>query len=210
MYEQFLYLDFSVIRSVLNSIFDGTITSTVESLMRTLRDKDARLTVDKSTTSYGSAPPDLYGRTERPHPSNPAGQMRYPLSMLNTYLVKYLSRLESTYPGIIYSLMHVFHLLYRISFCRYAPAKSYLLVWAKTFAMYHNMPNDEAKEVVSKYMLKMHNLPESKTTNAVYGMPLVPWDDNNIPNIYHMIENSPKGMKIDSPSKHVMEVREAC
>lgn len=94
----------------------------------------------------------------------------------------------------------------RIPFCRYAPAKSYLLVWAKTFAMYHNIPNDEAKEVVSKYMLKMHNMPESKANNAVYGMPLVPWDDHNIPNIYHMIENSPKGMKIDSPSKAVMEV----
>lgn len=97
MYDQFLYLDFNVIRDTLTSIYDGSITSTIESLMRTLRDKEGRLAVDKTTASLGSGAPDVYGRTERPHPSNPAGRMRYPLSMLNTYLMKYLPRLASTF-----------------------------------------------------------------------------------------------------------------
>lgn len=71
----------------------------------------------------------------------------------------------------------------------------------QVFAKYHSITADRAKEVMTKYMLQQHS--KAELQNPVRHLPLEPFDDDNIANIYHVINNIPKGTKQNSPGKPV-------
>ena len=90
------------------------------------------------------------------------------------------------------------------AFVRFAPQLSTLEIWVKAFAKYHEITLERAKDIVAKYMLSRHSLPELH--NPVRHLPLVPWDNDNVAFIYHVMENLPPPSKKSGPNVNSLQV----
>ena len=91
--EPFLYLDFQVIKSTLEALFDGSLAGKVQLLMRTLKRTDAALPTSKKDPAEWHSDP--FGRHLPPPPTNPSGPKRLPLKMLTAYLITIVGRYDS-------------------------------------------------------------------------------------------------------------------